>query len=82
MLWTPDRAGLKCGMPKYRIYLSEGRQIDIDAHEHRAFSTDKTALGRVDFFDDRGAVVASFAAAALHGYTRIDNLASQREREV
>lgn len=64
-------------MPKYRVYLSEGRQIDIDADRHKTFSADKSVLARIDFYDVNGNEVASFTASALHGYTKIENLENQ-----
>lgn len=67
-------------MPKYRVYLSEGRQIDIDADEHTAVMGEKNQLSRVDFFDSNGKPVASFSALALHGYTRTENLACQKDK--
>jgi len=68
-------------MPKYRVYLSEGRQVDIDAHDHQAVCPNdaRHQLSRLDLLDDRGNVVASFSASALHGYTRTDHLASQKQ---
>lgn len=67
-------------MPKYRVYLSEGRQIDIIADDHRSVMGEKNQLSRVDFFDSNGHIVASFSAVALHGYTRTDNLTSQKDK--
>lgn len=67
-------------MPQYRIYLSEGRQIDLEASNHRAFFSEKSALARVDFLDDNSVVIASFTAAALHGFTRTDKLACQKDK--
>lgn len=67
-------------MAKYRIYLSEGRQIDLDAHSHQAFIAEKAVLTRVDFFNEAGHTVASFTAAALHGYSRTDSLAAQKDK--
>lgn len=78
--WTLQADRLNSGMPKYRIYLSEGRQIDIDAEQHMAYANDKSPLSRVDFLDGNGKVVASFSAAALHGYTKIENLSNQKNR--
>lgn len=65
-------------MPKYRIYLSEGRSIDIDAEKHNAIAdaSTKNQLARVDFYDSNNKVVASFSASALQGYAKIDNVVS------
>ena len=64
-------------MPAYRIYLSDGRQIDIEAHAHRMHMGEKSALQRVDFFDKEGATVACFTTPALQGFTETANLVRQ-----
>jgi hypothetical protein len=68
-------------MPKYRVYLSEGRQIDLDAESHQSIcpSDAKHQMSRVDFLDNRGHVVASFSASALQGFTKTENLAAQKD---
>lgn len=67
-------------MPAYRIYLSDGRQIDIDAHGHRMLMGDKSLLQRVDFFNKEGTTVASFTTPALQGFTETGSLVRQEDK--
>jgi len=66
-------------MAKYRIYLSEGRQIDLDADTFKDLKSSSTGkLIRIDFFSNEGKTVASFSAEALQGFTEISHLVTQK----
>ena len=65
-------------MPKYRIYLTDGRQLDVDAADHFTHVDEKKALARVEFKNTEGRTVASFTAPALMGFIEIERLISQK----
>jgi hypothetical protein len=64
-------------MPKYRIYLTEGRQIDIDAHSHQPVGPSGNNY-RIDFLDSNQKVIAAFMTESIQGFVDLEKLIDQR----